>query len=76
MFTRVSFLVGMVVMLLLLLYPSASAHANVRYEFANDPIGLAGAAPLSPAGTTGAGVNIVWAFQQAAANINATAPSI
>ncbi len=71
MFTRISFLVGTAVMLLLLLFPAASLHADSHCDFAEETIRLGGIAPLSPPGATGAGVIIDWSYQQAAADINA-----
>ncbi len=40
-------------------------------EFADERIKFGGIAPLSPPGATGAGVIMDWAFQQAAADVNA-----
>ena len=46
-------------------------HADGHCEFADETIILGGLAPLSPPGSTAAGVVIDWAFGQAAADINA-----
>ena len=56
---------------LMLLFCAGLAHADSHCEFADDTIKFGGIAPLSPPGATGAGVVIDWAFQQAAADINA-----
>ncbi len=54
-----------------MLAPMGGIYADEHCEFADETIKLGGIAPLSPPGTTGAGVIIDWAFQQAAADINA-----
>ena len=55
----------------LLLFTASLAKADSHCEFADATIKLGGIAPLSPPGSTGAGVVIDWAYQQAAADINA-----
>ena len=60
-----------VTMLVLLLAGASLVGADGHCEFADETIRLGGIAPLSPPGATGAGVIIDWAFQQAAADINA-----
>ncbi len=57
--------------ILLALAPVGIASADATCDFADEPIVLGGIAPLSPPGATGAGIIIDWAFQQAAADINA-----
>ena len=52
-------------------FGGGAALADGHCEFADETIKLGGLAPLSPPGATGAGVVIDWAFQQAAADINA-----
>ena len=59
------------VLLALLLLSAGGAFADGHCEFADEVIKLGGIAPLSPPGATGAGVVIDWAYQQAAADINA-----
>ena len=56
---------------LLLLLPIAHTQADSHCHFADETITFGGIAPLSPPGATGAGVIIDWAYQQAAADINA-----
>ncbi len=56
---------------LLLLLPIANIQADSHCYFADETIRFGGIAPLSPPGATGAGVIIDWAYQQAAADINA-----
>ncbi len=65
-----SFRILLVLPMLFLLCLSA-VYADGHCEFADEPIKLGGIAPLSPPGATGAGVVIDWAYQQAAADINA-----
>ena len=55
----------------LLLLPIAHMQADSHCHFADETISFGGIAPLSPPGATGAGVIIDWAYQQAAADINA-----
>ncbi len=64
---------GAVITLLLtmLMASLGPIRADSHCEFADETIKLGGIAPLSPPGATGAGVVIDWAFQQAAADINA-----
>ena len=69
MFNRASFSIGLVVMLLLV--GGNAALADGHCEFADETIKIGGIAPLSPPGSTGAGVVIDWSYQQAAADINA-----
>ena len=67
-----SFLLRIIVALsLLLLLGSSVAIADSHCDFADETIKFGGIAPLSPPGATGAGVIIDWAYQQAAADINA-----
>lgn len=54
-----------------MLAPMGGIYADEHCQFADETIKLGGIAPLSPPGATGAGVIIDWAFQQAAADINA-----
>ena len=56
---------------LLLLLSIAHMQADSHCHFADETITFGGIAPLSPPGATGAGVIIDWAYQQAAADINA-----
>ena len=56
---------------LLLLLSVSGVSADSHCEFADETIKFGGIAPLSPPGATGAGVVIDWAYQQAAADINA-----
>ena len=49
----------------------AGISADGHCEFADETIRLGGIAPLSPPGSTGAGIVIDWAMQEAAADINA-----
>ena len=58
-------------LLLLTLSLFGSASADGHCEFADETIKIGGIAPLSPPGSTGAGVVIDWAYQQAAADVNA-----
>lgn len=58
-------------LLTLALAPIGGAFADGHCDFADEVIKFGGFAPLSPPGATGAGVIIDWAFQQAAADINA-----
>ena len=46
-------------------------HADSHCEFAEETIKVGGIAPLSPPGSVDAGVVIDWAYQQAAADVNA-----
>ncbi|MCY4539174.1 MAG: ABC transporter substrate-binding protein [Chloroflexi bacterium] len=57
--------------LLIVLTPIGGVYADGHCEFADEVIKFGGIAPLSPPGATGPGVIIDWAFQQAAADINA-----
>ncbi|MDE2856575.1 MAG: ABC transporter substrate-binding protein [Chloroflexota bacterium] len=57
--------------LLIMLAPMGGVYADEHCEFADETIKFGGIAPLSPPGATGAGVIIDWAYQQAAADINA-----
>jgi len=57
--------------LLIMLAPLGGFYADEHCEFADETIKFGGIAPLSPPGSTGAGVIIDWAYQQAAADINA-----
>ena len=61
----------LLVLPMLFLLCLSAVYADGHCEFADEPIKLGGIAPLSPPGATGAGVVIDWAFQQAAADINA-----
>ncbi len=54
-----------------MLTPMGGVYADGHCEFADEVIKFGGIAPLSPPGSTGAGVIIDWAFQQAAEDINA-----
>ncbi len=54
-----------------LLAPVGGLYADGHCEFADEVIKFGGIAPLSPPGSTGAGVIIDWAYQQAADDINA-----
>ncbi len=56
---------------LMLMFGAGLTNADGHCEFADETIKLGGIAPLSPPGSTGAGVIIDWAFQQATADINA-----
>ncbi|MCY3915695.1 MAG: ABC transporter substrate-binding protein [Chloroflexi bacterium] len=56
---------------LLILLSVGGAFADGHCEFADEPIKLGGIAPLSPPGSTGAGVVIDWSYQQAMDDINA-----
>jgi branched-chain amino acid transport system substrate-binding protein len=58
-------------MVLLLVANGIIMQADSHCEFADETIKFGGIAPLSPPGATGAGVIIDWAYQQAAADINA-----
>ncbi len=60
-----------IISLLLLLAFAGFVQADGHCEFADEAIVLGGIAPLSPPGATGAGIIIDWAYQQAAADINA-----
>lgn len=57
--------------LFLLLLPMSADHAEGHCEFADEVIKIGGIAPLSPPGSTGAGVVIDWSYQQAEDDINA-----
>ncbi len=57
--------------LLLLLAAVGLVYAEDDCAFADESIKFGGIAPLSPPGATGAGIIIDWAYQQAAADINA-----
>ena len=57
--------------LLLVLTSMSGVFADGHCEFADEVIKIGGIAPLSPPGSTGAGVVIDWSYQQAAADINA-----
>ncbi len=57
--------------LLLTLAPMGGLYADGHCDFADEVIKFGGIAPLSPPGSTGAGVIIDWAYQQAADDINA-----
>lgn len=57
--------------LLIALAPMGGISADGHCEFADEVITFGGLAPLSPPGSTGAGVVIDWSYQQAAADINA-----
>ena len=48
-----------------------ATYADSHCEFAEEAIRLGGIAPLSPPGSVKAGVVIDWAYQQAAADVNA-----
>lgn len=54
-----------------LVFPYAIVQADTRCDFADETIKFGGIAPLSPPGSTGAGVIIDWSYQLAAADINA-----
>ncbi|MCY3832837.1 MAG: ABC transporter substrate-binding protein [Chloroflexi bacterium] len=56
---------------LLVLLSASAVYADGHCDFAEEAIKLGGIAPLSPPGATGAGVIIDWAYQQAAADVNA-----
>ena len=61
----------LIVVAILLATAVAGVSADGHCDFADETIKLGGIAPLSPPGATGAGVIIDWAYQQAAADINA-----
>ena len=54
----------------LLLFGAGLANADGHCDFADETIKIGGIAPLSPPGSTGAGVVIDWSYQQATADIN------
>ena len=60
-----------VALCILLLLSASGAFADGHCDFADETIKIGGIAPLSPPGSTGAGVVIDWAYKQAAADINA-----
>ena len=66
-----SVILRIVAALSLLLLSVGAGYADSHCDFADETIKLGGIAPLSPPGATGAGVVIDWAYQQAAADINA-----
>ena len=59
------------VILMMALMPAGLAQADGHCDFAEETITLGGLAPLSPPGSTAAGIVIDWAFGQAADDINA-----
>ena len=59
------------VFVLMGLMSASVIQADGHCEFADETILLGGLAPLSPPGSTAAGVVIDWAFNQAAADVNA-----
>ena len=60
-----------ILLALLLSLAGGWASADEHCAFADEAIRMGGIAPLSPPGATGAGIIIDWAYQQAAADINA-----
>ena len=71
MFGRLTLRTAIVALFLLLLFSAGLANADGHCEFADEAIKIGGIAPLSPPGSTGAGVVIDWSYQQAMADINA-----
>ncbi len=63
--------IRMTLMVVMLLGSGSLASAEEHCEFAEERIKVGGIAPLSAPGATGAGVIIDWAYQLAAADINA-----
>ena len=60
-----------VALFIVLLLTASGAFADGHCDFADETIRIGGIAPLSPPGSTGAGVVIDWAYKQAAADVNA-----
>ena len=62
---------GLAILFVLAFASGGFAGADGHCEFADEAIRIGGIAPLSPPGSTGAGVVIDWSYQQAMADINA-----
>lgn len=71
MLRKSSLFVLLAALLLVTLLIVGFTRADEHCEFAAETIRLGGIAPLSPPGSTGAGVVIDWSYQQAMADINA-----
>ena len=68
---KLLFLSVLALLALVALLPLAPVGADSHCEFADDTITLGGLAPMSAPGAVAGGVAMDWAFQQAAADINA-----